>query len=239
MSSANTKADPREWREWPCLARRGFLTTFCVGGLAGCVTLPVRRSVSEAYVSRSIREGKEFDPSIIYRRTADAGIDIPAVNYRKLPPELLRQRVAAPAGASPSTILVRLSECHLYLICDDGTAIRYGIAVGREGFAWSGAGTIGRKETWPAWTPPPEMIVRMPELAAYRDGMPGGPANPLGARALYIYQSGQDTLYRIHGTPEWWTIGHATSSGCLRMLNQDVVDLYSRVAIANPVRVAF
>lgn len=125
---------------------------------------------------------------------------------------------------APGTIIVETSERRLYLVLEDGKALRYGVGVGREGFDWAGTNTITRKAEWPGWTPPPEMRKRVPNLPTY---MPGGPDNPLGARALYI----GSTLYRIHGTSEPWTIGQAVSSGCIRMTNEDVIDLYERVRV--------
>ncbi|RVN88417.1 L,D-transpeptidase, partial [Sinorhizobium meliloti] len=119
-------------------------------------------------------------------------------------------------------------------------AMRYGVGLGREGFAWSGRGLIQWKQKWPKWTPPNEMIARQPVLAKYsadNGGMPPGLDNPLGSRALYIFQNGQDTLYRVHGTPEWQSIGKAVSSGCVRMVNQDVIDLYDRVRNKAPILV--
>ena len=110
-------------------------------------------------------------------------------------------------------------------------ALRYGVGIGREGFTWSGRGRIGRKAQWPVWTPPPEMIKRQPELEEFRNGQPPGLTNPLGARAMYIYDGGNDTGYRLHGTMETWSIGGAVSSGCVRLVNQDVIDLYSRVPV--------
>lgn len=125
---------------------------------------------------------------------------------------------------APGTIIVETSERRLYFVLDDGTAIKYGIGVGREGFTWSGTNRVTRMAEWPGWTPPAAMRERVPGLPAY---MPGGPENPLGARALYI----GSTLYRIHGTSEPWTIGQAVSSGCIRMTNDDVIDLYNRAAV--------
>ena len=113
----------------------------------------------------------------------------------------------------------------------DGKAMRYGIGVGREGFEWKGTARIAMKREWPVWTPPPAMIKRRPDLAKWRGGMPGGPQNALGARAMYLYNKGGDSGYRLHGTPEWWSIGKAMSSGCIRMMNQDVIDLYSRASV--------
>ncbi|MFY8030215.1 MAG: L,D-transpeptidase [Devosia sp.] len=124
----------------------------------------------------------------------------------------------------PGTIVVETSERRLYLVLEDGKAMKYGIGVGRDGFRWSGQHRITRTAEWPGWTPPAAMRKRVPDLPAY---MPGGPNNPLGARALYI----GSTLYRIHGTSEPWTIGQAVSSGCIRLTNDDVTDLYERVKV--------
>lgn len=124
----------------------------------------------------------------------------------------------------PGTIVVETSERRLYLVLEDGKAMKYGIGVGRDGFRWSGQHRITRTAEWPGWTPPAQMRKRVPDLPAY---MPGGPDNPLGARALYI----GSTLYRIHGTSEPWTIGQAVSSGCIRLTNEDVTDLYERVRV--------
>jgi lipoprotein-anchoring transpeptidase ErfK/SrfK len=138
-----------------------------------------------------------------------------------------RQIVSYETDHSPGTIVIDTAERFLYLVKEGGKALRYGVGVGREGFAWKGTERISRKARWPTWTPPASMIRREPQLARYAGGMAGGPNNPLGARALYL----GDTLYRIHGTNEPWTIGRAVSSGCFRMLNEDVIDLYERVEI--------
>lgn len=137
-----------------------------------------------------------------------------------------RQTVNYSGGEAPGTIVVDTGSKHLYLVRSGGKAIRYGVGVGRAGFGWSGAARIGRKAQWPRWTPPSSMIKRQPELAKWASGMPGGIDNPLGARALYLYRGGRDTLYRIHGTNEPWSIGRSMSSGCIRMLNEDVKHLY-------------
>ncbi len=116
--------------------------------------------------------------------------------------------------------------------------MRYGVGIGREGFAWQGAGVIQWRQRWPRWKPPNEMVARQPELAKYsieNGGMEPGLKNPLGARALYIFSDGEDTLYRLHGNPEWRSIGKAVSSGCVRLLNQDIIDLYDRVPNKAPV----
>jgi lipoprotein-anchoring transpeptidase ErfK/SrfK len=135
-----------------------------------------------------------------------------------------RQTVAAPGNYAPGTIIVNTSERRLYLIQDGGTALKYGIGVGRVGFTWAGTTAIVAKKEWPDWTPPSQMLQRRPDLPRH---MKGGPENPLGARAMYLGSS----LYRIHGSNEPETIGQAVSSGCFRLLNDDVIDLYSRVKV--------
>jgi lipoprotein-anchoring transpeptidase ErfK/SrfK len=141
------------------------------------------------------------------------------------------QQVAFRSSEKPGTIIIKTKERALYYVLEGGQALKYGIAVGKAGYSWSGVAHVGYKVEWPNWTPPEEMIERRPELAEYAEGMPGGPDNPLGARALYLYQGNRDTLYRIHGTNEPWSIGTAASSGCIRMLNEEVIDLYDRVRI--------
>ncbi|SMQ61372.1 L,D-transpeptidase catalytic domain [Devosia lucknowensis] len=135
-----------------------------------------------------------------------------------------KQVVDYETNQRPGTIVIETGERRLYLVLEDGKAMKYGIGVGRDGFTWSGTHRITRKAEWPGWTPPPAMRKRVPDLPAY---MPGGPENPLGARALYI----GSTLYRVHGTSEPWSIGQAVSSGCIRLTNEDVTDLYERVQV--------
>jgi lipoprotein-anchoring transpeptidase ErfK/SrfK len=145
-----------------------------------------------------------------------------------LAPDLQRQMVNAPTNAAPLTVLIDTEHKHLYYVLGDGRAIRYGIGVGREGFTWSGAEVVTRKAEWPDWTPPQEMIARQPYLPRW---MAGGESNPLGARAIYL----GNTMYRIHGTNMPETIGHDVSSGCIRLLNEDVIDLYSRVTVGTKI----
>ncbi len=133
------------------------------------------------------------------------------------------------------TIIVNTGEKALYHIIAPGVAMRYGVAVGKAGFDWAGIAKVGRKVEWPVWTPPRSMIVRKPELAQWAKGMPGGPKNPLGARAIYLFAGGRDTLFRIHGTNEPWSIGSAASSGCIRMLNQEVIELYDQITLGDKV----
>jgi lipoprotein-anchoring transpeptidase ErfK/SrfK len=145
-----------------------------------------------------------------------------------LPARLKRQVVNYPTREAPGTIIIDTPNTYLYLVLGNGQAMRYGIGVGREGFTWSGTQTIAKKAEWPDWTPPPEMIARQPYLPRH---MTGGPGNPLGARAMYLGSS----VYRIHGTNAPHTIGTRVSSGCLRLVNEDVIDLYNRVSVGTKV----
>ena len=162
----------------------------------------------------------------MYGPLPDEQFPVPAIDLTQLNPTMFRTEVADPTGERPGTIVVNTSERHLYLVQEGGQAIRYGVGIGREGFAWQGQHAVTRKAEWPGCTPPPEMRQRVPDLPAY---MPGGPDNPLGARAIYI----GTTLYRIHGTSEPWTIGQAVSSGCIRLTNDDIIDLYDRVKVGS------
>lgn len=166
-----------------------------------------------------------------YGQIVDAGYTIPAVPIQRVEREFRRQIVNYRSDEKPGTIIVDTPNRHLYYLLPDDRAVRYGIGVGREGFSWQGEAYVAWKQAWPRWHPPTEMIKREPYLKEYADGgMDPGLMNPLGARALYLYdENGRDTLYRLHGTPEWNTIGTAASSGCIRLMNQDIIDLYERV----------
>lgn len=171
-----------------------------------------------------------------YAALPDERFPLPAVPLDQIEPELRRQEVAYPAAYAPGTIVVDTPARRLYYILENGRAMRYGIGVGREGYALAGNAYIGRKAEWPSWTPTPNMIRRDPARnLKYAGGLPGGPNNPLGARAIYLYRNGNDTMFRIHGTNQPRSIGHAMSSGCVRMLNHDVVDLYDRVKAGDQV----
>lgn len=175
---------------------------------------------------------------MMYAPVVDEGYQLPGIPLDKMNRKFLRQIVADPTGERPGTVVVDTSTHFLYLVREGGEAIRYGVGLGRAGFAWSGRAVIQWKRKWPKWTPPDDMIARQPELEKYsvrNGGMEPGLKNPLGARALYIFQNNEDTLYRVHGSPEWWTIGKSVSSGCVRMLNQDVMDLYDRVPNKTPI----
>lgn len=150
----------------------------------------------------------------------------------QLHPRYRRQLVPFQSYELPGTLVVDTQQKFLYQVRERNTALRYGIGVGREGFGWNGEATVQRKQRWPSWHPPEEMRQREPDLPVF---MAGGPDNPLGARALYLFQGNRDTLYRIHGTAQPWTIGKNVSSGCIRMINQDVIDLYGRVPVGTKV----
>ena len=155
--------------------------------------------------------------------------------YQSIDPDYLPQLVSYPTTEVPSTIIIDTDSRYLYLVLGLDQAKRYGIGVGRDGFGWSGTATVGRKTKWPMWFPPKEMQYRDKEARRWRRGMPGGPRNPLGARALYLFQGEADTLFRIHGTRDPKSIGRAVSSGCIRMLNADVVELFDRVSLGTKV----
>ncbi len=156
---------------------------------------------------------------------------------RTVDPAYARTVVTYVFREPPGTIIVDPGNHFLYFVLGNGQAIRYGVGVGGEGFGWSGTATVHTKQEWPDWYPPPEMLQRKPEIRPYMVqlqsgiGMHGGPDNPLGARALYLWQGNKDTLYRIHGTNEPWTIGQNVSSGCIRLTNDDIVDLYARAPV--------
>jgi lipoprotein-anchoring transpeptidase ErfK/SrfK len=157
-------------------------------------------------------------------------IDLEAGAHPAMDPRFARQTVMYTGSEPPGTIIINTQERFLYLVEGAGRAVRYGIGVGRPGFRWVGVKQITMKREWPEWRPPDEMLKRRPDLPRY---MPGGPENPLGARAMYLGSS----LYRIHGSNEPWTIGTAVSSGCIRMRNEDVIDLYDRVRVGTKVMV--
>jgi lipoprotein-anchoring transpeptidase ErfK/SrfK len=170
-----------------------------------------------------------FAPRASYTAISDGGYHLPSIPQGKIAEKFKRQTVSYSTREKPGTVIVDTRERHLYFILGGGEAIRYGIGVGKAGFEWHGTARVGLKRAWPTWTPPKEMIGRKPELAKFADGMEPGISNPLGARAMYLFNRRGDMGYRLHGTPEWWSIGKAMSSGCIRLMNQDVIDLYNRV----------
>ena len=164
--------------------------------------------------------------------------EVDAVDVAEIDPKFLRQVVDFSGNYAPGTIVVNVEQRFLYLVQPGGKAIRYGVGVGKQGYSYRGWATIKRKEKWPSWTPTANMIRLQPErYGPYASGMPGGDTNPLGPRALYLYDGDRDTMFRLHGTIEPWSIGEQVSSGCIRLLNQDIIDLYERVPLGTRVYV--
>ncbi|MCC6737161.1 MAG: L,D-transpeptidase [Bauldia sp.] len=206
------------------MTRRAFMVGLPLA-LAACTTVPLVPPVDLV--------------ATLYGPLPDEEFPIPAVDPRYINPAYYRTSVLTPTSFTqgPGEIVVDPRNKYLYFLQADGSSLRYGVGVGREGFGWSGTARIDRKAEWPTWTPPAAMVARDPAARPWANGMPGGLDNPLGARAHYLYQGGRDTLYRIHGTNAPWTIGSDVSSGCIRMINQDVIDLYGRVPIGTRVTV--
>lgn len=188
--------------------RRGFVFGGISAGLAGCASLGFPGFVGAAQSAAAFKVDPKYVPQI----------------------------VAYPNRYKRGTIIIDTRKRFLYLVLTPVTARRYGVGVGRDALAWSGTATIDAKKEWPSWRPTDEMIAREPgKYAKYKNGMPGGPKNPLGARALYLFDKGYDTFYRIHGTTAPQTIGRAVSNGCIRMINEHVIDLYNRVPLGTTV----
>ena len=183
---------------------------------------------------RPVAEG---DFGRMYAEIDSEPFPVTAFKVSDVDPAFLRRTVYYQTDEEPGTIVIDPQRHFLYFVEGGGRAVRYGVGVGRTGFGWSGVATLHNKQEWPDWYPPKEMIQRQPELRRAMSelqsgiGMPGGPRNPLGARAMYLWQGNKDTLFRIHGTVEPWTIGKSVSSGCIRMINQDVIDLYERAPV--------
>ena len=215
------------------ITRRSALFGFLMLGVAGCTT------ASETTAG--------IDPLVLqmYGPVEGEPFKIPAIPVGRADPQYIRQTVTTPANIAhepPGTVVVDPQNKFLYLVQDGGRSLRYGIGVGKAGFAWAGDAVIQDKQHWPKWHPPPEMQARdtfqkmYPDFARkYPNGMDGSPKNPLGSRALYLYSNNKDTLYRIHATNDWTSIGNSVSSGCIRMWNQDVMDLYDRVGLGTKV----
>ncbi|WP_298965786.1 L,D-transpeptidase [uncultured Roseibium sp.] len=221
------------------LNRRLFLASATAALVAGCSSgsrtgrLPLQSSPSDTLPQAGRRIPAEYLQ--MYRAMPEERFPIPAVDLTKIDPAYYRRFVDYSSPEPAGTIIVDTPNRFLYLTMENGKAMRYGVGIGRAGFAWGGKARIQYKREWPTWTPPAEMIAREPELEEFRNGMQPGLENPLGARALYIFEGNKDTLYRLHGTSETWSIGKAVSSGCVRLLQQDVIDLYNRVPDGTPI----
>lgn len=197
-------------------ARRILLATCALVPLVGCQ-------------SRGPQTAALSDEAAWYTGSMpDKPYDVPLVDTARLDPKYRRQVVRYTGAEKPGTIVVDIDKRQLALVQEDGSAVQYGVGVGKLGFSWKGEARVGRKGVWPDWRPTSTMVSLQPDLPRT---LKGGVDNPLGARALYLYQGNRDILFRIHGTNEPWSIGEQMSSGCVRMLNEDIVDLYDRVPV--------
>ncbi|PIT70850.1 L,D-transpeptidase [Bartonella tribocorum] len=213
------------------LSRCAFLIAALLA-LAGCATH------QSDMPSASFQQARYISPEIqaLYGPVTNEIYPLPAIDLATIDPKYWRQEVIYYTSYPPGTLVIDTQECFLYLIGENGKALRYGIGVGKEGLAFEGEGVVQRKRRWPNWAPTAAMMAREPERYGHLgQGMPPGPDNPLGARALYLFKNGKDTLFRIHGSHESWSIGRSISSGCIRLLNQDIIDLYDRVPVGSRV----
>jgi lipoprotein-anchoring transpeptidase ErfK/SrfK len=217
--------------------------------LAGCVSSNPNPAIYAAAVpppsspANPAETADAIEPSYkeVYAAASDGKFTVAAVNVGQIDSAFLRKNVAYVTNEHPGTIVVDPANHYLYHVEGGGRATRYGVGVGRDGFRWAGEATIHSKQEWPDWYPPEEMLGRRPDLMPHMValqsgiGMHGGPDNPLGARAMYLWEGNKDTYFRIHGTNEPWTIGQSQSSGCIRMINQDAMDLYQKTPIGTRV----
>jgi lipoprotein-anchoring transpeptidase ErfK/SrfK len=235
------------------LTRRSVIAGASVSAascLAGCASTNPNPSLNAAAIAASpppspanpaMADAVEPSYNAIYAEMKDDPFIVPAVKLSQVDSAFLRKNVSYATNEGPGTIIVDPANHYLYRVEDAGRATRYGVGVGREGFVWAGEARIKSKQEWPDWYPPKEMLDRRPDLMKSMVelqsgiGMHGGPANPLGARAMYLWQGDHDTYFRIHGTNEPWTIGLSQSSGCIRMINQDAMDLYQKTPIGTRV----
>jgi lipoprotein-anchoring transpeptidase ErfK/SrfK len=233
------------------ISRRNLVTGATAAGgllLAGCSKSSNRDGEGSNTLAK-LREKFKRQPKIeapkstfasLYGPLPNEKFPVPAVPEGELEERFFRQRVNYKTREKVGSLVVDTKNFYLYHVEPNGMAMRYGVGLGKAGFEWAGRARVLWKQEWPKWTPPAEMIERRPELEKWSEengGMPGGLDNPLGARALYIFEGNVDTLYRLHGTPEHWSIGKAVSSGCVRMIHQDVIDLYGRVKTKSPILV--
>jgi len=225
------------------ISRRSLLSLglTATSSLAGCSRSskggPLFGGLLDASGTRRSLSGRTISKpsySVVYASYPGEPAPVKEFNYSQMDLAYLRQEVEYLGAEQPGTVDVDPASRHLYFVEAPGRAIRYGVGVGREGFGWSGTAKINMRRSWPDWVPPKEMVARDPGIRAQLvstsrgKGVPGGPTSPLGARAMYLFADGRDTGYRIHGTTEPETIGTNVSSGCIRMVNQDVIHLYQR-----------
>ncbi len=220
--------------------------------LAGCVGTNPNPVINAAAIpappppwppqaAHDMADAVEPQYSAIYAEVKDGNFTVPAVKLAQIDSAFLRKNVSYASKETPGTVVIDPANHFLYHVEEGGRATRYGVGVGREGFVWAGEATIKSKQEWPDWYPPKEMVDRRPDLKKVMVGlqsgvgMHGGPSNPLGARAMYLWQGNKDTYFRIHGTNEPWTVGLSQSSGCIRMINQDAMDLYQKTPIGTRV----
>jgi lipoprotein-anchoring transpeptidase ErfK/SrfK len=197
--------------------------------VVGCVTVDAPQLAGSQTMSGRAGAGN-------YAELDSEKFRVDAVDLSEIDPKYQRQEVDYRTTESPGTVIVDPHQRFLYLVEQGGKAVRYGVGVGRAGLEFTGTASVQVKKEWPHWTPTPAMIAREPaRYAKWAGGMEGGEGNPLGARALYLFKGGGDTRYRIHGTTEPQSIGHAVSSGCIRMMNQDIIDLYNHVSLGSKV----
>lgn len=216
------------------MQRRAFLSVLVSGAATLCVaSVDAKASIFEEIWAKKRGRKSPLQASHAARKIKVRKVKIGTrkkFNYKG------RETVSFASAEKPGTIIIKTRERALYFVLGNGKAMRYGVAVGKEGFSWSGTARVGLKRMNPVWTPPPEMIARTPKYAKWAGGMPGGlPINPLGPRAMYLFNKKGDTGFRIHGTIHPESIGTAASSGCIRMLNQEVVELYEKVRIGTKV----
>lgn len=221
-------------------SRRGFLAGLGALALTGCVsTTPALQPAPEPPSPPRPPAPPQRVTPLMYQAITDEPFEIPAIDVSSLDERWWREEgVLYPTSERAGTVIVDTAAKYLYHVRGPDTADRYGIGVGRQGFAWQGRADIAYRRAWPRWTPPDSMVARQPELEPYsiaNGGMAPSATNPLGARALYIHQNGVDTIYRIHGTHQPWSIGRAVSSGCIRLLNHDVIHLHDRVRDGSPI----
>lgn len=201
-----------------------LLPIFALSALAACASGPKEKAPPAAVPG--------------YEALVDEGFEIPAVDPELLSAGRAKTEVDYSADDAPGTVVVDTFARKLYYVEDGGKAMRYAIAVGREGLSFRGAGVIGRKAKWPGWQPTANMVRTRPDMyAEFAGGLEGGLDNPLGARAMYLYRGGRDSMFRIHGTIQNESIGHATSAGCIRLFNQDAIELYDKVDMGTRVKV--